>query len=75
MPASVSVAPGPVELEAFAMPTDPGLALHHDQGVRPVVWSGGVLRRHRLPLLLSCSFKSAHISEILFTADRALVGN
>jgi hypothetical protein len=34
--ASVSALPGPVELEALAMPANHGLGLHEDQGVLPV---------------------------------------
>jgi hypothetical protein len=34
--ASVSALPGPVELEALAMPADHGLGLHDEQGVLPV---------------------------------------
>jgi len=33
---AVSALPGPVKLEALAMPTDHGLGLHEDQGVLPV---------------------------------------
>jgi hypothetical protein len=56
--------PGPVELEALAMPADHGLGLHDEEGVLPV-WPqtaeldpkrrninncaiDGVLRRHKL---------------------------